>query len=689
MPECKIHNVGFYSPEPSAIYSIALNRRENKLAIARSNASLEIWNLTHIPFIEKTFPCDLENFTIEGLCWSQNRLFSVGLHGFLVEYDLYSIGFKNKWAVTGEAATCIDAVGDHIAIGTERGYVNIYEVTEEGAEFKKFLDKQEGRILCLKYNKTGEFVVAGSINAIRIWNVKSGHAIHKMVLGRSEAKKDTIVWCLEVLNDFTIFSGDSRGVVTLWDGKLGAQIESYQSHKADITAICLDENEESMYSAGVDPLISNYQKVKVGSNVKWVKSIQRKIHEHDVRAMVFNKGRLYSAGIDSYLVCSYHPPKTLVKYAPVLQSPCVYVAPSDKSGENRFILLRHSKHVELWSLSQCEKVNPNYRGIVKPLTKPKKLVVIQKLGKNWNEEDEPEGVSCACISANGNYIFVGTISGFRLYAFTYKKEKPNLSKIDDLDDSNIPCVQAVFNNKTNQLIVALNSGTIVVYDMDNSDPFISQRIERNRAHFSDTITHLVVSNCGKYLVAADVRSNIVVYTFDADDGYSFLLKLPRCDIGVTALNFSLDSSCVLVAYADNKIQEYNIKMQRFTTLCDQLESSPSWKLRSHPIRNIAFDSRDKNLILVHDDSNIVVIRKNHIIVDNPPSGKVARKNNKPLINGDCGNGDSLNITTIQKYKHLVHLSTLSENELVAVEVNPLSILEKLPPAFAQKSFGAK
>lgn len=42
-------------------------------------------------------------------------------------------------------------------------------------------------------------------------------------------------------------------------------MESYQSHKADITALCVDEGEQTIYAAGVDPLISNYQKIKVGT----------------------------------------------------------------------------------------------------------------------------------------------------------------------------------------------------------------------------------------------------------------------------------------------------------------------------------------------------------------------------------------------------------------------------------------
>ncbi|XP_066250232.1 U3 small nucleolar RNA-associated protein 4 homolog [Euwallacea similis] len=663
MPQCTIHNVGFYRPEAHAIYCMALNPKSRKLAVARADASVEIWNLMHTPFVEKTFPPHFDNFTIEGLAWSNGRLFSVGLHGSLIEFDLYSLTIKGKWSITGEAGTCLDCHQNMLAIGTEQGYINIFRADLDGAVFEKFLDKQEGRLLCLKYSPDGQYVVAGSINAVRIWNVKTGHAIHKMVLGRSESKKDTVVWCLHVFSDLTIFSGDSRGVLTLWDGKLGAQIESYQSHQADITALCVDDKEESVYCAGVDPLISNYEKVKVGTNTKWVKSIQRKIHDHDVRALVFFKDRLYSAGLDSYLVCSYHPPKTLIKYAPIAYASCAHVA----SGRDRRILLKYTKHVEVWSLA----------GLQETQEKPRKLVIIQRIGKNWEDEDEAESVLCASMSRDGKWIFVATYSGFRLYRLDMKKGEPRLDKMD-LDDNLECCVQAAFNDKHQQLFTALSTGKLIVYDVVDNDPFISQRIDLKTCGLADTVSLLTTS--GKHVVVADAKSNIATFRH-TKDGYSFEGKLPRFEAGPTALAVNCDN--LVVAYADNKVFEYSLIDRRSTGLSSRLDDS--WKSRTHPIRSITFDAQ--NNIFLHDDSSIFVINKSPDSSSSSPGKKIAKKAKEvSLTNGEL---EDLRISTIPKHKHLVHLAALSEGEFVAVEVNPLSLLEKLPPAFAQKTFGSK
>jgi len=52
---------------------------------------------------------------------------------------------------------------------------------------------------------------------------------------------------------------------------------------------------------GVDPLIVSFAKICLRSAAgtsrsKWVKSVQRRIHDHDVRALALVDGKLISAG---------------------------------------------------------------------------------------------------------------------------------------------------------------------------------------------------------------------------------------------------------------------------------------------------------------------------------------------------------------------------------------------------------
>lgn len=95
-------------------------------------------------------------------------------------------------------------------VGTEDGFINVLTLTEDGLEHLKFLDKQQGRVLCMSWDSSGQYLITGSVDVVRVWNLASGHAVHKMTTGRSNTNRETVVWSVAVTSDFTIVSGDSR-----------------------------------------------------------------------------------------------------------------------------------------------------------------------------------------------------------------------------------------------------------------------------------------------------------------------------------------------------------------------------------------------------------------------------------------------------------------------------------------------
>lgn len=153
----------------------------------------------------------------------------------------------------------------------------------------------------------------------------------------------------------------------------------------------------------------------LGDNQKWVKSIQRKIHEHDVHALTLCDNRLYSGGADSYLACSFHPPKTLLKLPPIILNPCAYVA-----QEARFLMLRHPKYLEIWRLGIGETSDSSYRGLVNIKKPPQKLLELQRYTRVACDEQEKEGILYSCISNDGKWIFCSTNLGNKLHNFVWK-----------------------------------------------------------------------------------------------------------------------------------------------------------------------------------------------------------------------------------------------------------------------------
>lgn len=68
--------------------------------------------------------------------------------------------------------------------------------------------------MCLQWSPCGRYIGTGSIDSVRLWDVNKGHAVQRLITGRSK-NKETIVWSILVLDDFTIVTGDSRYGVEL------------------------------------------------------------------------------------------------------------------------------------------------------------------------------------------------------------------------------------------------------------------------------------------------------------------------------------------------------------------------------------------------------------------------------------------------------------------------------------------
>ena len=141
-------------------------------------------------------------------------------------------------------------------------------------------------------------VVTGCADStVRIWDARSGRCMHRITTDKVRGEQ-TLVWTTAVLADLTIVSGDSMGLVKFWDGKMGTQLQSIKAHKADVLAIVISPDGRSIYSSGVDQKVTQMQFVSVETKegeerrpqdrARWVLTLQRRLHSHDVRALAIS-----------------------------------------------------------------------------------------------------------------------------------------------------------------------------------------------------------------------------------------------------------------------------------------------------------------------------------------------------------------------------------------------------------------
>ncbi|XP_076684904.1 UTP4 small subunit processome component l(3)72Dn isoform X2 [Andrena cerasifolii] len=652
----------------------------------KNDNSIEVWNVGNAPFVECTLAGHPEN-SVESILWIGPRLFSTGLHGMIVEYDLTTLSIRNEVAVTGGAAWCMDV--NHkkacLAIGTEDGYINTFNVTSDALMYERIFDKQKGRILCIKWDNTGEMIYTGSTDTIRVWSAISGHAIHKMTTSRKEAKKETIIWCLAVTDDNIIVSGDSRGCLSFWDPHIGTLIESHESHTADILAVTLSHDMNIVYCAGVDPVVRSFCKITMKSTgrAQWVKGIERRLHAHDVRALVDADGKLYSAGVDGYLAQSSYPPKILVKYPPLLQLPCAIVC-----RKSRCILLRYTNFLELWRLGSPAKAAPESirPGMFHQLEEePIKLLQLK------TKRDE-NIISCA-INKDAKTIVYSTNSHIRVFNFDVVEGDAQLSRNDT--DITATRIQRMLFSPNGKLFATINNdgkkNTVTLYKVEKKHLRHLGSFHTNKESIVN-VGLVCFSPDSKYIVCADRQGSIAVYnvseTVSTDTPVAWLL--PKYSCPPTAMAVQKDTLNLVVVYSDHKIVEYNILQRQYTKFSNNLQSRlpKQWLARPFPITNIIFDPRNEDIIIMHDDSTVYVINKSNELPEK--EAKIPRRENGDFTedsNSVLSSQSQQAFQVLKKYKHLVYLDWLNDEEMVAVEVNPISLTEKLPPTLKQKWFG--
>ena len=67
------------------------------------------------------------------------------------------------------------------------------------------------------------------------------------------------MWCVAVLADGTMASGDSAGNVQLWDAAHGTLLAGFRQHAADVMALAASPAGDRVFASGVDTQIAVFQ----------------------------------------------------------------------------------------------------------------------------------------------------------------------------------------------------------------------------------------------------------------------------------------------------------------------------------------------------------------------------------------------------------------------------------------------
>ncbi|CRL01996.1 CLUMA_CG015419, isoform A [Clunio marinus] len=691
----KLHCLKFYNMVARGIKYAAYSKELNKLGVVRNDYSIEIWNLSKAPFIERTIPGNYDD-TVEVICWAGPRFFSVGLSGSGVkEWDLKKLTPLRSMLLTGEKGICMDYQKQTgmLAIGTEEGIMNIFSTDDNELQFCRLLDRQDHRIICCKFNNNGDKLASGSLDTVKIWNVQSGQVIHKMSTGRAESNQETIVWCVDFIDDNTVITGDSRGKVTFWDITLGAQIDYVHASNFDIMCLSISNDRKSFFCSGVEQILKKYTKVTVQRGGKdfdqWVRCAKRsKIHTHDILTMITLKNDLLvSGGVDGFLSFTTPDMKNFDRFGPFLQHPFVNI-----SDENRLILLKYVNYLELWRLGSADEqtqeianesqekanlsIEENENETVTQST-TSKLYQLQEFPEKFLElrSKKDEMIICSSISNNGQWIAYSTLNSIRLFRFEIlSNSKPKLQIVKSILPEFTACVKMLFTSNPCTLIIFKSNGTCSVFDLD-LETFEHKETFDISEHHSDSIHHAAVSNCSRYLVMASLCNIITIWNLKKNI-WTHSKTLPKCNSPVLSIKIRKNSPIAVISFSNNKILEYNIESHFIHFSAAIPENLTAIE---NPLSNVVVDPRRDDSIIFMKGNSINVLVKNES-TNSKTAGKKAKV-------GEIDSND-FSVKTAKIFStHLIHLDYIGEDELLALEVNPVSLTEFLPSPLRRKLFG--
>uniref|UniRef100_A0A8C1ZJH7 UTP4 small subunit processome component n=1 Tax=Cyprinus carpio TaxID=7962 RepID=A0A8C1ZJH7_CYPCA len=683
MGEFKVHRVRFFDYMPSGIRALAFNRDIERIAVARMDGSVEVFHCSDRFFQEKIIP-GREQCGIEGLSWVGERLFSAGLNGGITEYDLTNQKVKYTidayggpiWTIAGNQQ------GTHLAVGCEDGTVKLFEVNEDKIQFERNLDRQKSRIISLSWHPSGSKIAAGMMDMIQIFNVETGHSVHRLLADRgvgTSRSKECVVWSVVYLSDGTIISGDSVGMVKLWDDQTGTLIKSHNVTKCDVLALSVSQNEDSLVAGTSEGTVVQFQFISMvlGKDDKeWVRTRTFKNHTHDIRAVAEITTAVVSGGMDAQLVVRPLLDKVEVRSAASALRKIHFphrrlVSCARKSG---LMLFQYPGHLELWRLGESEgKGMPGSSLFVK--RNPEKLLHLKVKGEDH--------IRCSAVSPCGEWIVYSTASSLRLYRLHCDNNNVSITKISKLPMVLSSANQLCFSSDSSHLFSASTQSSVHLISLSQSGcKFVGTLKPKSGSH--QAIHLLAASEDGKWLASANSDHEVHIYNLQTRKAHC---TVPVYSSAVTAMGIHPTTNCLFMMYADQQMCEYSIEQKQYTDWSRTVQRKGLhrfWMERDTPCLNVMFNPQNPSHVILHDTYMLCIIDQSLPL----PDDKTQFYNQLTLksLPEEQRKSHSHAFKVCKTFKDILCVELMSDQSLVVVERPLEDVASQLPAPIKQKKF---
>ncbi|POM75558.1 U3 small nucleolar RNA-associated protein, partial [Phytophthora palmivora] len=597
----QVHRCRFVDWMPAAIHALSFNAAGDQLAVARANGDVELWSVGrkwHLKFVVS----GSSQSQVTALCWSESsRLFACSLDGTLWEMNFETLSKKNVVDSNGGPiwSMVLDAASQQLAVGCEDGRIRLFSFADDQLHFSKAFLTTGTRVVSLAWHGTAHKIFSGSeAGVIHCWNAVTGRNESRITL-ENLAKHKAIVWSLVVLDDLTLVSGDSTGNLSFWNAPTGTLLQKFSHLTADILAICVSKNNNTLFASGVDNQVVEFRRsVAESGNSTWAYSYSHRGHSHDVRALALSNGAksvLVSGGIDTQLVWYLGTSFGAGRPAKIVSMP--YPQTIALANEKRVLMVQKSTSLDLWKLATQSAATGT-------ITQKHKLLLELNVGKAWN-------LSCSALAPNASFVACSNAKELKLFELDVNQDfQP--TKVTTLPQSVTgPARVLAFSPDSTRLVIASSSHQIRVLDLTKMEVLKTFKVatptptDEESDSAPSPLVSLTVSSDGQWLATGDASNNIAIYNLDS---MQFYCKLPRPSEMHTSMGFNPSGKTLVVTLVSNSFVCYDVETKGLSEWYRQNhEHFPKELVEGRNIKGMTFDPANPDFLYLYSPVSLYQI----------------------------------------------------------------------------------
>ncbi|CAK0852750.1 unnamed protein product [Prorocentrum cordatum] len=578
--------------KPVGIDALALapaGAPQPRLALARSNGAVELWD-TSTWHLHSALPgCD--KFNVRGFCWVPGasakepcRLLSAGLHREITEWDVCSLRPMAAVSSGGGAVWSLCILGSDLCAACDDGSLRLFSLAggPGSVDYSHKVSVGKARVMSVCSTDTSSIFAGGSDSRITKWSGATRTCEASMTVEQAKDKQ-TLIWALTAAGSDMVASGDSLGLVHIWDAVACVCLHRFRQHQADVLCLAASPDSGVLLAGGVDAKVSTFAYVP-GAEERWVFRNSAFVHTHDVRALAVDKhdGHFVSGGVSGKLLVHglrlaasrkavAQPPGSARRWGRPVEcsgfSPVFQVA--SVAQDSRLLLCQRDAHLEVWYLGKPELAKARPEAQAPPSGSDGREGVLMVASESMAPDaqllvsmslkgpQEALHLSASAISPDGSLVAASDMNGTRLFHLDLAELQVRAEGKLPKEIRQTPARALLFCGPDSAPLLAMaawSGGKVLLLDAKRME------VVATIAEHDAPVSHLAATK--EWLASADTSGAAHVFSLDS------MLPHTRVPAGsaegrTTALAFDARGRNLVLALSTHRIVAFDVEEQAF------------------------------------------------------------------------------------------------------------------------------